>query len=346
MKITITWRYIVGIDVSKNLLDIYLFDRKTGVGYDYQVSNTPKGFGRLARWLGEHEADKSQTKLISEHTGRYGEHLLRWTTDNGWTHAVVKTTALKNLRGEHPRKTDAFDAEDLAEYGERFSDRLRLAEAPKPAVGQIKRLQAERRKMVDYRAALKAKLGEADLHDANMDPIIRMWREQVAQLTEHVDELEERIGEQLSSDPALAQRHQTMRTAPGMGKVLTPLWVRLFAGQQSLDGRKIAARFGHAPKPYQSGTSVRKSDRSAGFGNSEVRRVLHQAALSVKRNYPHYHAYYNKKKAEGKDHMLIINNIINKLIRLYCAMWNNRAEYDPDHIRKMEKKYGKSAEKT
>ncbi|HKK46208.1 MAG TPA: transposase [Balneolaceae bacterium] len=345
MKITIIWRYLVGIDVSKNLLDIYLLDRKTGMGHECQVSNNPKGFARLARWLAEHEAEKSQTKLISEHTGRYGEHLLRWTTDNDWTHAVVKTTALKNLRGEHPRKTDAFDATDLAEYGERFSDRLWLAEAPKPAVGQIKRLQAERRAMVDRRAALKAKLTEADIHDAHMEPIIRMWDEQVAQLTEHIEELEERITQQISPDPVLSRRYQTMRSAPGMGKVLTPLWVSLFAGQQSLDGRQIAARFGHAPKPYRSGTSVRKPDRSAGFGNSEVRKVLHQAALSVKRNYPHYQEYYNRKKAEGKDHLLIINNIINKLIRLYCAMWNNRSEYDPNHIPKMEKKYGKSAEK-
>jgi hypothetical protein len=69
---------------------------------------------------------------------------------------------------------------------------------------------------------------------------------------------------------------------------------------------------------------------------------MHQAALSVKRNYAHYHEYYNRKKAEGKDHLLIINNIINKLIKLYCAMWNNRSEYDPDHIRKMKEKYGKS----
>jgi transposase len=344
MKITIIWCYIVGIDVSKKVLDVYLFDRKTGVGHNCQVPNNTGGFQRLAQWLASRGADKSQTKLISEHTGRYGEHLLRWTTDNGWIHAVVKTTALKNVRGEHPRKTDVFDAEDLAEYGDRFSDRLRFVEAPKPAVGQIKRLQAERRAMVDRRAALKAKLTEADTHDANMEPIIRMWKKQVAQLDEHIDELEERIAQQISSDPALDRRHQTMRTAPGMGKVLGALWVSLFAGQQSLDGREIAARFGHAPKPYRSGSSVRKRDRSAGFGNSEVRKVLHQAALSVKRNYPHYQAYYNQKKAEGKEHLLIINNIINKLIRLYCAMWNNRTEYDPNHIQKMEKKYGKSAE--
>lgn len=343
MEITISWRFIVGIDISKKHLDIYLFDRKTGGGFDYRVPNTTEGFSRLARWLQAHQAGKPQTIFISEHTGRYGEHLLRWTTDAGWSHAVVKTTALQKVSWEHHRKTDAFDAGQLAEYGDRFSDRLRLSQAPKRAVGQIKRLQAERRKMVDRRAALKSKLTEADIHDADMERLTQMWTEQVGLVSEHIEELETRIDELIASDPVLRQRHQTMRTAPGMGSVLGPLWLSLFAGQKTLQARKISSRFGFAPHPYSSGTSVQGSDQSTGFGNSEVRKVMHQAALSVKTHHPHYKNYYQQKRAEGKEHLLVINNIINKLIRLYCAMWNNREEYDPEHIQKMKATFKKSA---
>lgn len=342
MKITIIWRFIVGIDISKDYLDIYLFDRQSGGGVECQVPNNQEGFQQLARWMESHKADKSQTKLISEHTGRYGEHLLRWTTDNDWPHAVVKTTALKKVGWEHHRKTDEFDADQLAEYGERFSDRLRLTEAPRPVVGQIKRLQAARRKMVDRRAALKSKLTEADIHDADMEQLTEMWDQQLALLNDHIDQIEERISQLIATDPALNQRHQTMRTAPGMGPVLGSLWLSLFAGQKTLEARKISSRFGFAPHPHRSGSSVRGSDRSAGFGNSEVRKVMHQAALSVKTHCPHYQNYYEEKRGEGKEHLLVINNIINKLIRLYCAMWNNRAEYNPEHIKQMKEKYKKS----
>lgn len=342
MKITITWRFIIGIDISKKVLDIYLYDQKTQKGSWLQVPNNPQGFADLGRWLGN-QADHSQTILVSEHTGRYGEHLLRWTTDNGWSHGVVKTTALKKVGFEHHKKTDQFDARQLAEYGVRFSDRLRLTEAPKPAVGQIKRFQAERRKMVDRRAALKAKLTEADYHDADMHRLLQMWRQQITLLDEHIKELEGRISTLIDQDRALDKRYKAMRTAPGMGPVLGTLWLSLFAGQSQLNPRKISSRFGFAPHPRSSGSSVRSSERSAGFGNSEVRRVMHQAALSVMAHYSHYQAYYNQKRAEGKAHLLVINNIINKLIRLYCAMWNNRAEYDPDHIPKMKKKFRQSA---
>lgn len=345
MELTTNWRFIVGIDLSKQQLDIYLLDRKTKRGYSHIVPNAAEGFRQLAGWLESHEAGQSDTVIVSEHTGRYGEQLLRWTTEAGWPHAVVRTTALEKVGGEHSRKTDAFDAEKLAEYGKRFEDRLRLTEAQQPAAGQITRLQAERRKMVDRRAALKSKLGEADFHDADMKRITQMWTRQMELLSQHIDEIEERIKQLIDHDQALNQRYKTMRTAPGMGKVLGPLWLSLFAGRQQLDPRKIASRFGFAPKPHSSGSSVNKADRSAGFGNSEVRKVIHQAALSVKRNYAHYQAYYNRKKAEKKDHLVIMNNIINKLIKMYCAMWNRREQYDPDHIQKLKRKLGKSPKK-
>jgi hypothetical protein len=74
-----------------------------------------------------------------------------------------------------------------------------------------------------------------------------------------------------------------------------------------------------------------------------MRRLMHQAARSVATHKPHYRDYYNQKIEEGKPELLVTNNIINKLIHLYCAMWNNRAEYDPNYIQKMKEQWKKSA---
>jgi transposase len=343
MKTATKKQSIIGIDISKLTLDVYFPGEQATRENETRVSNNAEGFARLGQWLKARGATPSETVLVSEHTGRYGEQLLRWSSENGWPHAVVKTTALQKVSDEHHRKSDGYDARKLAEYGRRFNDKLRLTKPPKAAVKQLKRLQAERRKMVDQRAALKAKRSEAAYHDADMDNLLAMWGEQIALLTRHIDQIEQRIQELIDEDPALNERNQTMRTAPGMGKVLGPLWLSLHAGQQTLDPRKVASHFGFAPHCYSSGSSVSKPDRSSGFGNSEIRKVAHQAALSVANNYPHYQAYYQKKEAKGKDHKLIINNIINKLIHLYCAMWNNRAEYDPNYIQKMKEQWKKSA---
>jgi transposase len=343
MELTITWRFVVGIDISKQYLDCYLLDRKTGQGWDLQVGNTPEGFDQLGQWLNERQVECSQTILISEHTGRYGEHLLRWTTSQEWAHAVVKTTALEKVTPDHHRKDDRYDARELADYGARFSDRLSLSKAPKPAIGQLKRLQAERRKMVDRRAALKSKLTEADIHDADMDQLTSMWTQQINLLSQHIKRLEESMDELISQDEALTDRHQMMRTAPGIGPVIGRFWLSLFTGEEHLNARKISSRFGFAPHGRLSGSSVHSPDRSTGHGNSEMRKLMHQAARSVANHKPHYREYYKRKLEEGKHELLVINNIINKLIRLYCAMWNNRSEYDPNYIQNMKEQWKKSA---
>ncbi|MDZ7757452.1 IS110 family transposase [Rhodohalobacter sp.] len=343
MELTITWRFVVGIDISKQCLDCYLLDRKTTQGWDLQVDNNPEGFARLGRWLDDRQVECSQTILISEHTGRYGEHLLRWTTCEEWAHAVVKTTALNKITPEHHRKDDRYDARALADYGVRFSDRLSLSKAPSPAMGQLKRLQGERRKMVDRRAALKSKLTEADIHDADMDQLTGMWTQQINLLSQHIKRLEETMDELISQDEALTARHQIMRTAPGIGPVIGRFWLSLFTGEDQLNARKISSRFGFAPHGRSSGSSVKSPDRSTGYGNSEMRKLMHQAARSVANHKPHYREYYERKIEEGKHELLVINNIINKLIRLYCAMWNNQSEYDPNYIQNMKQKWKKSA---
>ena len=343
MELSIKWRFIAGIDLSKTCLDVYLLDLKTNQGWELQTENSFDGFNQLAQWIVKYSPGPAQTLFVSEHTGRYGEHLLRWTTAEDWDHAVVKTTALKKVTPEHHRKDDPYDAKLLADYAARFSDRLRLTEAPKPAVGQIKRLQAERRKMVDRRASLKSKLTEADTHDADMSQLSAMWAQQIELLSEHIDRLEETMDELIHQDETLKTRNQTMRTAPGIGPVLGRFWLSLFADQQKLDPRKVSSRFGFAPHTYRSGSSVKSPDRSTGYGNSEMRRLMHQAARSVATHKPHYHNYYENKLAEGKHELVAINNIINKLIRLYCTMWNNQTKYDPNYIQKNKHKWKKSA---
>lgn len=337
------WDNIVGIDISKSTLDCYLAGQKATQQQELQVENSYDGFDSLGQWLAKHNVDPGTAVLVSEHTGRYGEHLLRWTTVEGWNHAVVKTTALDKVTPEHHRKDDRYDARLLADYGIRFSDRLRLANAPEPAVGQLKRLQGERRKMVDRRAALKSKLTEADTHDADMSQLTTMWTEQIELLSDHINRLEKTMDQLISQDELLKTRHQTMRTAPGIGPVLGRFWLSLFTGQQQLDARKISSRFGFAPHGCSSGSSVKSPDRSTGYGNSEMRKLMHQAARSVANHKPHYRNYYENKLSEGKHELVAINNIINKLIRLYCAMWNSRAEYDPDYIQKNRQMWKKSA---
>ena len=57
----------------------------------------------------------------------------------------------------------------------------------------------------------------------------------------------------------------------------------LFYGEERLEAREIASRFGFAPHPERSGTSRQTAARSSGHGKSEVRKVLTLCARSAGR---------------------------------------------------------------
>jgi len=343
MKITIPYRFILGIDISKKELVVYLYDHKSGTGHWSAIANDPQGFEALEAWLLKQGVRQTEILFCSEHTGRYAERLQAWSSSQGWAHAVLKTTALQKIGPEYGPKTDPSDARGLAEYGRRYTDQLHLLPAPVDEAQQIKRLQSERRAMVTHRASLKQKRKEKVYHQADMQMIQTCWEEQIAMLTRHIQQLEKRIRQLIAAHPSLEERYGHLRSAPGIGKVLGSFWMGMFATEKQLNPRKISSRFGFASQAYESGSSVHRHARSARFGNSEMRKLMHQSARSVATHHLHYRAYYQDKIAEGKPELLVINNIINKLIRLYCALWNKRVDYDPGYIQKNKHKWKKSA---
>lgn len=133
-----------------------------------------------------------------------------------------------------------------------------------------------------------------DAYDADMSQLIDMWCQQIQLLSEHIDQLEETMGQLIRQNLSLSNRNQSMRTAPGIGPVLGRFWLSLFAGQDQLEARKICSRFGFAPHGRSSASSVKSLDRSTGHGNSEIRKLMHQTARSVANHNPHYRTTTNE----------------------------------------------------
>lgn len=125
--------HYVGIDVSKAWLDAHLRPQNQRL----HCGNDQPGFARIDRWLRSHGADPAATLICMENTGVYDDRLLAALTEAGWSCAVEKTTVLEKVTPEHHRKDDAFDAAGLAEYADRFADRLTLWSPPpeSPAAG-------------------------------------------------------------------------------------------------------------------------------------------------------------------------------------------------------------------
>lgn len=325
--------HFVGIDVSKGWLDCYL----RPLGQYIRVNNEEQGFEKLIRWLETHGCDQSTTILCMENTGIYDDRLLEVLQTTGWTCAVEKTTVLDKVTPEHHRKDDAYDAAKLAEYADRYIDNLHLYRPTPPAVECLRQLVAERRRLVRQRAAVKTKQTQSSQLAIVSEQVRRSWQAQRRCYDEQITAIEQRIKDLVASHQQMNNYDELLQSIPGVGEVTSWLWLILFYGQQTLDAKQIASRFGFAPHSRRSGSSIQGQTRSSGHGASQMRQCMTLAARSASTHYQKFRDYKHNKQREGKNWPIVRNNIINKLIKIMCAIWNNGSPYQKNHTSRFDK---------
>ena len=75
----------------------------------------------------------------------------------------------------------------------------------------------------------------------------------------------------------------------------------------------------------------RGQPRVSAHANKRVKALLHLAALSAVRWCKLLKAYYERKGAEGKNKMLVLQNVRNKLVRLLFACVQKNQKYDENY---------------
>lgn len=323
----------LGIDISKTKLDC----RLRPDGQHLCCGNDQPGFSRLMGWLADQGCRPEDTIICMENTGIYGKRLLAALTGAGWRCAVEKTTVTDKVGPEHHRKDDPFDASLLAEYAERFSDRLQLAHPPEEALERIQQLYSERRRLVRQQTATKTKRTQAAQQPHCPQLLRDGWAEQLRLLKTQIEALETRIEKIVEADEGLHSYFSLLISIPGVGEVTAWLWLILFYGETELNPKKIASRFGVAPHSHRSGSSVRGKTRSSGHGASEMRSNMTLAARSASTHCERFKAYKQRKLAEDKPWPVVRNNLVNKLITIICAIWNSRQPYNPNHTSRFDR---------
>jgi len=229
----------------------------------------------------------------------------------------------------------------LAEYAFRFPDKLRLWSASEPIIEEIRLLYRERRRLVTQRSAAKQLFGERAYRTAQTDLAEALWEEQITFRSQQIDRIETRIEQLIQSDDDIHHRYKLLSSMAGFGPVMSMLWSMLwlvtFYGKEQLNPRQIASRYGLAPHGKTSGTSQQVKPRSTGHGNAEMRRVLTMCARSVATHYKKFKVYKDRKLREGKPSKLVTNNIVNKLIRIVCTLWNQDVFYEKGHTSRFAK---------
>lgn len=305
----------VGVDVSQTQLDIAMDGSTEG----WSFPNDEQGISRTVDFLqGLHPA-----LVVLEATGGMELAPAAALATAGLPVAVVNPRQIRDFARAIGKlaKTDRLDAQIMA----LFAARVQPTPRPLPDVQaqELSALLARRHQVVEMLTAERNRLH-------------RSARRVRAQIQAHIDwlqaqltNLDSDLGHTLRASPIWREKEDLLRSAPGVGPVMSLTLLAELPELGTLNRRQIAALVGVAPLNRDSGTL--RGKRSIWGGRASVRATLYMAALVASRHNPVLRTFYQRLLAAGKPKKVALTACMRKLLTILNAMLKHRQPWQPNH---------------
>jgi transposase len=303
----------VGIDVSKAHLDGHC--RPDGAPF-----HEPNDEAGVAAVVARLQA-VAPTLVVLEATGGLEAPLAAALAAAGVPVAVVNPRQARRFAEATGRlaKTDRLDAAALAHFAEAVRPEARPL--PDADTAALAALVERRRQLVAMRTAEQNRLEQAP------PPIAREIRTHIAELDRRIDRADRDLAAAIQASPAWRAKDDLLRSAPGIGPVVSRVLLTELPELGALSGRRIAALVGVAPVAKDSGKKA-GARRIAG-GRAGVRSALYMAALAAARYNPAVRAVYRRLRAAGKAVKVAQVAAMRKLLVTLNAMVRDGRPWDP-----------------
>lgn len=318
----------VGLDVSKATLDVAVVGSTGNVEQSQIIENNSRSLKFFLKGLVK---DNAITLFCLEPTGHYSNIAVAVLLEMNLSVWVAHPTDIKNSIGLQRGKNDKIDAVRIAQYAYRFHDKARLMQAGEMDRQALQQLLTQRELLVKDRAKYIGQLNDYENRIAKNTyaVIAKLNQKIIRELDKAIDELESQLKERIMAIPEMKRQFELLQTIPGVGKVLAQTMVVFTNGFSRFDNaRALACHAGIAPFEYCSGSSVRGKNRVSHKSNKRLKSLLHMAALAAVKPQGDFRTYYERKVAEGKNKMSVLNAIRNKIIHRIFAVLKRNTGYN------------------
>jgi len=317
--------YFLGIDMAKKTFQAALtLDGSTMV--EASVENTPTGIKSYFQEL-EKMFSASQLIVCVEHSGIYTYRLLDYLAKNHIKVCVESAVRIQRSQGLKRGKSDRIDACRIAHYAYKNIKDLLFWTPPRKVIERIKSLLVARTRLINAKVQLTVPIKERESIDADISKLIeKACKKTIAALAEDIDKIEKEIKLLIKSDQQVSEQMAYATSVPGVGQI-TALNMIICTGEfeRINESKKFACYAGVAPFEHSSGTSVRGKTRVSKLANVNMKKLLHMAAMSSITCSTELRTFYDRKVAEGKNKMSVLNAVRNKLIsRVFACVKNKR----------------------
>jgi transposase len=324
------YAFVVGIDVSKESLDVCLI-RVADKQFCYQkINNNMQGFQKMKVWLKTYGCElESETLVCMEHTGLYTRRLVHYLMSRQ-VHVWLETPLqIKRSIGLARGKDDKIDSERIARYAFVHQDKAVLVNLSGLTIEKLKDLQANRNRLLKALNSIKTTVKEMLSVDAASGKTLqRVNKDAIKGLEKSLEQVEEKMSEFIEADEELKRKYDLVTSIKGVGKVLAITLLVYTQGFAKMDdGRKLACYCGVAPFEYRSGSSVFGKTGVSKFANKELKRILYLVSMSSIQYNGELKAYFKRKVEEGKPKMSVLNAVQNKLLHQIVAVVKRGTPY-------------------
>ena len=314
----------VGIDVSKLTLDYCVIDGDT-VKYDV-IKNSRIAVKKLLSGL-----ELASTVISMEDTGCYNWNLYDVLGETDFEVFVINPFHLKRSLGLVRGKSDRQDSYRIAMHTVRHYQDLERWVPASPEIRELKILLAERRRLLKEKVSIT--LAKQDLNPLKASEFktktLKRHAKHLKSVNKLISELETHIKELINNNSHLSTLSKYIQSVPGVGPIVT--WYLLAKTNGFTKGRnprQLACFAGVVPFQQQSGTSLNSRPRLSKMADKQLKTLLHLAALAAVRSEASLKQYYERKVAEGKNKMSVLNAIRNKLLHRICAVVRDEKYYE------------------
>ena len=331
------YNYYIGVDISKKTLDICVC-AKGNKQHILRISNDSKGLASLKKSLKKWSITPKESMICLENTGFYSHLLAQWSVENKYDTWMANSLDIKKSLGLTRGQNDEIDAYRIALYAYRFEDKKQLWKPSSQAICHLQHLSTTRSRFVRMLSQATVPLQELEpFIPKHMQKFMKKATNPVIKgLKKSLELVEKQIQRHIEQHTELAKMHENIMSIKGVGNQLaTGIIIASHAGQKLRDAKAMACYAGVAPFEHKSGTSVRGRTKVSPLANKSLKTLLHMGALSAIRNNQEIKAYYERKVAEGKPKMLVINAVRNKLITRIFACIRDGRKYQKNYIRKV-----------
>ena len=294
----------------------------------------------IKRWLRQTQKEfgysYADTLFSMEFTGLYNHHLLEVLHDKGAMVWLIPGLQISegSTSGLRRGKSDKQDAVRIAVYAGKNREQVRLWRKPRKVIQELQTLLMLREKLQKTKHQYETTLKEyKSFSEASVCRIVKATTAAMLKITnQQLADVEKEMKSLIQGDERLQQLNEYITSVEAVGMVTSAnVLVTTNEFVNISEAKQYACYAGVAPFKDESG-KVKKKQKISHKANKKMKKLFHLLAMSAIRMKGEMKVYYERKLAEGKNKMSVLNATRNKIILRIFSCVKNKKLYEKNYV--------------